>query len=90
MTPAPSRAVGGDCLSDGSTTMLCLAEGEQEREKDRHLTLNLMGLSGPLAAHWVNAWTGERKALGTLQAAVVTVDYPADFGGAPAILVLRR
>ena len=90
MDPAPALAVGGDCLSDGATTMMCLAEGEQPREKDRHLTLNLTGFSGALGAEWVNTWTGERKVMGRIEAGVATVDYPADFGGAPAILVLRR
>ncbi|MBN8731475.1 MAG: DUF4038 domain-containing protein [Acidobacteria bacterium] len=90
MNPAPALAVGGKCLSDDATTMMCLAEGEQARAKDRHLTLNLMGFSGALGAEWVNTWTGERKAMGRIEAGVATIDYPADFGGAPAILILRR
>ncbi|MBK7931738.1 MAG: DUF4038 domain-containing protein [Bryobacterales bacterium] len=90
INPAPALAVGGKCLSDEATTMMCLAEGEQARAKDRHLTLNLRGFAGVLEAEWVNTWTGERKSMGRIEAGVATIDYPAEFAGAPAILVLRR
>ena len=90
MDPQPGMVVGGTCLSDRSHTMLCLAEGKQPREKERALTLNLTPFDGPLNAEWINAWSGERKPAGKTSTPVARFDYPADFQGAPAILLLRR
>ena len=90
MNPEPSWAVGGTCLSDRSATMLCLAEGKQQRAKERRLILNLTAFAGPLEAEWINTWTGERKPAGKPAPAVTDFAYPDEFGGAPALLLLRR
>lgn len=89
MNPEPSLAAGGPCLTDRSSTMLCLAEGKQPHKKERHLTLNLTSFAGELNAEWVNARSGAHKPAGKLPAAA-TINYPQDFDGAPALLLLRR
>jgi uncharacterized protein DUF4038/uncharacterized protein DUF5060 len=90
MNPEPSLAVGGTCLSDRSSTMLCLAEGKQPRPRERRLTLNLTSFASALNTEWINTWTGEHKPAGKLSPGIATVDYPKEFEGAPALLLLRR
>lgn len=90
MNPEPALAVGGTCLTDKSSTMLCLAEGKHARAKERRLILNLTSFDGALTAEWINTWTGARKPAGKPAPGITEFDYPMDFDGAPALLLLRR
>src|SRR5258706_4926536 len=81
MTPCNELAVGSPALCEGGRTRVFYAQSSR-------ITVNLTGMERDATALWVDTWTGERKDAGVVPQKVMTLQKPAGFGQAPAILII--
>jgi hypothetical protein len=83
MEPRPELAVGAACLSEPGGVLAFYLTGKR-------FTANLTRLPAGAVATWIDTWTGRRLDLGPSESALQTFTKPADFGDAPAVLVVRK
>jgi hypothetical protein len=83
MSPCNELAVGGPGLCDAGRTRAFYVDGQS-------ITLNLRSMDGDAATTWVNTWTGDRVAGGTVRPSVIALRKPAAFAEAPAVLIVMR
>jgi len=82
MEPAGELAVGGPCLARRGSHYLCYVEGAQIR-------INLTSAQGPLAAEWIDTWTGTRRPADAAPGRIQLLSKPKEFS-APALLVVKK
>lgn len=82
LEPHPELSAGARCLAQPGAVYLFYFDREQA-------AINLTSMPESASSVWVNTWTGDRVPARAGPGTLGRVSKPKEFGGAPAVLVIR-